>query len=75
MCQDVDRACLLSSGIWVFLCVFCFCLFEAAPMAYGGSQVSGQIGDVATSPRHSHSNVGSEPCLRPVPQLMATPDP
>ena len=26
-------------------------------------------------PTHSHSNVRSEPCLRPIPQLMATPDP
>ena len=24
---------------------------------------------------HTHSNVGSEPHLRPTPQLMATPDP
>ena len=34
-------------------------LFRAAPMAYEGS----------------HSNVGSEACLQPTPQLMATLDP
>ena len=26
-------------------------------------------------PHHSHSSVGSEPCLQPTPQLAATPDP
>ena len=44
-------------------------------MAYGGSQARGQIGATDASLSHSHSNVGSEPCLRPTPQLMATPDP
>ena len=29
---------------------------------------------VATGLRQSHSNAGSEPRLRPTPQLMATPD-
>ena len=46
-----------------------FCLFRAAPMAYGSSQARGQIRAVAAGLRHSHSNTGSEP------QLMATPDP
>jgi len=57
---------------------FFFCLFAiswAAPTAYGGSQARGQIGAVATNLRQSHSNAGSEPRLRPTPQLMATPDP
>ena len=44
-------------------------------MAYGGSQARGQFGATAASLHHSHSNVGSEPCLRPTPQLMATADP
>ena len=39
-------------------------------MAYGHSQVRGCI-----SLYHSHRNVVSEPCLRPTPQLMATPHP
>ena len=46
----------------------------AAPTAYGGSQARGQIGAVGTGLRQSHSNSGSEPRLRPTPQLMATPD-
>ena len=57
---------------------FFFCFFAiswVAPTAYGGSQARGLIGDVATSLRQSHSNVGSEPCLQPTPQLMVTPDP
>ena len=49
--------------------------FRAAPMACGGSQARGQIGTVAAGLHHSHSNVGSEPCLRPTLQLMAVPDP
>ena len=58
---------------WVaFVCV---CLFRAACAAYGGSQFRGQIGAVAPGLHHSHSNAGSEPCLRPTPQLMAMPDP
>ena len=44
-------------------------------MAYGGSQARGLIGAVAASLRQSHSNVGSEPRLRPTPQLTATLDP
>ena len=50
-------------------------LFRAAPTAYGGSQARGQIGATAVSLCHSHSNVGSEPSLRPTPQLTAMPDP
>ena len=53
---------------------FIFYLFRAAPVAYGVSQARGLIGAVATSLRQSHSNSGSEPCLRPTPQLTATPD-
>ena len=47
----------------------------AAPMAYGGSQARGPIGAVADGLQHSHSNAGSEACLRPIPQLTAPPDP
>ena len=52
--------------------LFYFCLFRAAPMAYGGSQVRGRIG---ASLHHSQSHAGSELFLRPTPQLMAMPDP
>ena len=44
-------------------------------MAHGSSQARGLIGAVAAGLRHSHSNVGSELHLRPIPQLMATLDP
>ena len=44
-------------------------------MAYASSQARGRIGSVAAGLRHSHSNVGSEPRLRPTSQLTATPDP
>ena len=46
-----------------------------APGAYGGSQARSPIGAVATGLHHSHSNVGSEPCLQPTLQLTATLDP
>jgi len=57
--------------IYLFLS---FCLFRATPTAYGGSQARGPIRAVAAGLRHSHSNVGSEPSLWPIPQLMSTPD-
>ena len=44
-------------------------------MAHGGSQARGLIGVVAAGLHQSHSNVGSEPHLRPTPQLTTTPDP
>ena len=47
----------------------------AAPAAYGDSQARGLIGAVAASLHQSHSNIGSEPRLRPTPQLTATLDP
>ena len=51
-----------------------FFLFRAIP-SYGSSQARGRIGAIAGSLHHSHSNAGSEPCLRPTPQLMATQNP
>ena len=54
---------------------FFVCIFRAAPVAYGDSQARGQIGALAAGLHHSHSNVGSEPCLRPTLQLMAMLDP
>ena len=67
----------LLSDLEFLLCV-CVCLFaisRATPVAYGGSQARDPIGAVATSLRQSHSNAGSEPRLRPTPQLTAMPDP
>ena len=65
------------SAPWLHYCFFFFflCLFRAAPVAYGGSQVRGQIRATAAGLYHSHSNPRSEPHLGPTPQLMATPDP
>ena len=54
------------------LLFFVFCLFRAIPMAQGGSQARGRIGAAAAGLYPSHSNVGSEPRLRPTPQPMAT---
>ena len=61
-----------------FIYLFIFCLFAfswATPEVYGGSQVRGLIGAVATGLYQGHSNTGSEPYLQPTPQLTATPDP
>ena len=44
-------------------------------MAYGDSQARGIIRAVAAGLHHSYSNTGSEPHLRPTPQLTATPNP
>ena len=54
--------------------LYFFWLFRAPPTVYGGSQARCQIGAVAASLCHSHSNTGFKPCLWPTPQLMATPD-
>ena len=52
-----------------------FLSFVFAPEAYGGTQAGSQIRAVAAGLHHSHSNVGSEPRLQPIPQFTATPDP
>ena len=59
-----------------FFCLlsFIFCLFRAALTTYGGSQAWGLIGATAVGLHHSHGHTGSEPHLRPTPQLMAMPD-
>ena len=50
---------------------FFFGLFRVTSVAYGGTQARSQIGAVAAGLHGS----GSEPCLRPMLQLIATPDP
>ena len=78
-----SKAMLILSG-WrlmfskeVFSCIpfFFFFLFRIASATYGGSQARGRIEAAAASLHHSHSNVRSQPCLRPTPQLTATLDP
>ena len=48
--------------------------FRATPSAYGNSQARGWIGVTPSGLRHSHGNMGSEPHLWPIPQLVARPD-
>ena len=67
-----SRICLRCTW-WELL--FFFLLFRAVPTAYGGPQTRGLIGATAASLHHSYRNVGSEQCLQPAQQLMATPDP
>ena len=43
----------------------------ATPAAYGSSQARDRIRAAAASLHHSHSNAGSKPHLRTVPQLVA----
>ena len=65
-------------GFLGFFLFFCFCLFAFSRtnlMAYGGTQGRGRIGAVAAGLHQSHSNARWELCLRPTPQLTATPDP
>ena len=63
-------------SFYFFKFVYLFILvFRAAPVAYISFRARLQIGATAAGLRHSHSNKGSEPCLRPIPQLTATLDP
>ena len=65
--------------ILFFFCFVLFCLvfllFRATPMAYGSSQARSQIRATDAGLCHSHSNAGSELCLRPTLQLMAMAGP
>ena len=58
-----------------FLLLLFFCLFRAAPVAYGRSQARSQNRAIAASHSHSHSNARSESRVCLTPQLMATLDP
>ena len=60
---------LLDCFLFLF---FIFLSFEGRTVAHGGSQARGWMGATATSLHHSHSNVGSKPCLWPTPRLTAT---
>ena len=66
----------MTKGVKVIhLKLFFIGLFQATPTAYGPSQARGQIEATAAGLHHSHSNTGSEPRLRPTPQLTAALDP
>ena len=58
----------------IFFFSFFFCIFSAAAMACGSSQVRGQIAAAAAGLCHSHSNARSQLPLQPMLQLAATPD-
>ena len=60
--------------IFLFIYFLSFCPFLGPSVAYGGSQAKGRIKAVAAGLHHSHSNMGSEPRLQPIPQLTATLD-
>ena len=70
---------VLLAGVWKWLSFFLsffsffFLLHFRAPEAYGGSQ--GLNRSCSLGLGRSHSSTGSEPCLRPSPQLKAMPDP
>ena len=51
----------------IFFLFFSSFFFRDAPVAYGSSQVMGQIGAVAAGLRHSHSNAETELPLQPTP--------
>ena len=49
--------------------------FRTMPMAYGSSQARGLNWSYSCQPTPQPQKLGSEPCLRPIPQLTAMPDP
>ena len=64
----------ISSSFFFFF--FCWGLFSGPHQWHMEvPQARGQIGAIATGLHHNPSNLSSEWCLRPTPQLMATPDP
>ena len=71
-CEDTIH---IKTNFFFFFFFGLFAYSRAVPVAYGGSQASRLIGAVVAGLHHSHSNAGSEPRLRPTPQLTATPDP
>ena len=68
------KKCLFLSFFSFFFFSF-FLLFRAVGAAYGSFQAKGQIRAATAGLHDSHSNMESEPCLSPTPQLTATLDP
>ena len=58
---------LISTSFFLFL-------FMATLTAYGSSQERSQIGAIAASLSHNHSNARSDPHLWLIPELVAAPD-
>ena len=60
---------------FLFVCLFVFFLsLGLYPQHIEVPRLGGLIGAVAADHSHSHSNVGSELCLRSIPQLRAAAD-
>ena len=57
--------CLCIITLHIPLFYFIFCLFRAAPMAYGSSQARGRIGAAAAGMCYRHSNTGPKSRLCP----------
>ena len=78
-CSELRLVSLTPLLLLFIFFLFSFGLFAFSPYAfasaYGSFQARGLIGAEATGLRQSHSNMGSEPCLQPTSQFMATPDP
>ena len=74
-CRQASFLIISCRGCFFLFLFLVFCLFRVTPTAYGGSQVRGQIGAAAAGLYRSHSNMGSELCLWPTPQLTARLDP
>ena len=69
----VDQSSIIILCLYVIFFFF-FCLFWATPTAaYWSYQAWGQIGTAAANLCHRRSSAESELCLRPTPQLTATP--
>ena len=58
-----------------FIYLFILLFFRATLAAYGSSLARSQTGATAAGLHHSHSNVRSEVCTRPTPELTAMLDP
>ena len=70
--EALETFCFTVYFLSFFVCVFCL-LRASRPMEV--PRLQGRIKAIAAGLHHSHSNTGSEPPLRPTPQLTATPDP
>ena len=75
LCEYVSHMIFQAHVLLCFGFLSFILFFRATLEAYGGSQARGQIGAIVAGLHQSHSNVGSEPRLRPTPQLTAMPDP
>ena len=72
---SLDLSPFLGSCNGIFYFIFYFVFLGSYPWHMKVPRLEGWIGAVAVSLRHSHSNGGSELCLRPTRQLTATLDP